>query len=148
MTHSKEPLRTKLIKIEDVWEQYRLISTATLKPQPIPFNVKIVLIGNPRLYYLLYNLDEEYRELFKVKADYENRMDRNPRDMLKYASFVKTKCDERGLLPFDSNAVAKVVEHGSRLAEHQQKLSAKFSEIADLLRESDYWAKIQWEHLL
>jgi lon-related putative ATP-dependent protease len=137
----KRTIKEKLIKIEDVWEQYRLISTATLKPEPIPFNVKIVLIGNPRLYYLLYNLDEEYRELFKVKADYENRMDRNTESMLKYAGFVKTKCDERGLLPFEKNAIAKIVEHGSRLAEHQQKLSAKFSEIADLLRESDYWAR-------
>ncbi len=137
----KRTIKEKLIKIEDVWEQYRLISTATLKPEPIPFNVKIVLIGNPRLYYLLYNLDEEYSELFKVKADYENRMDRNAETIFKYASFVKTKCDERGLLPFDKNAIAKVVEHGSRLAEHQQKLSAKFSEIADLLRESDYWAR-------
>lgn len=137
----KRTIKEKLIKIEDVWEQYRLISTVTLKPEPIPFNVKIVLIGSPRLYYLLYNLDEEYRELFKVKADYENRMDRNAETMLKYASFVKTKCDERGLLPFEKNAVAKVVEYGSRLAEHQQKLSAKFSEIADILRESDYWAR-------
>jgi lon-related putative ATP-dependent protease len=137
----KRTIKEKLIKIEDVWEQYRLISTVTLKPEPIPFNVKIVLIGSPRLYYLLYNLDEEYRELFKVKADYENRMDRNAETMLKYASFVKTKCDERGLLPFEKNAVAKVIEYGSRLAEHQQKLSAKFSEIADILRESDYWAR-------
>jgi lon-related putative ATP-dependent protease len=141
----KRTIKEKLIKIEDVWEQYRLISTVTLKPEPIPFNVKIVLIGSPRLYYLLYNLDEEYRELFKVKADYENRMDRNAETMLKYASFVKTKCDERGLLPFEKNAIAKVIEYGSRLAEHQQKLSAKFSEIADLLRESDYWARYNGE---
>jgi lon-related putative ATP-dependent protease len=137
----KRTIKEKVIKIEDVWEQYRLISTVTLKPEAIPFNVKVILIGNPRLYYLLYNLDEEYRELFKVKADYENRMDRNAENMLKYASFVKTKCDERNLLPFDQNAVAKVIEYGSRLAEHQQKLSAKFSEIADILRESDYWAR-------
>jgi len=137
----KRTIKEKLIKIEDVWEQYRLISTVTLKPEPIPFNVKIVLIGSPRLYYLLYNLDEEYRELFKVKADYENRMDRNAETIFKYASFVRTKCVERGLLPFEKNAVAKVIEYGSRLAEHQQKLSAKFSEIADLLRESDYWAR-------
>jgi lon-related putative ATP-dependent protease len=137
----KRTIKEKLIKIEDVWEQYRLISTATLRPEPIPFNVKIVLVGNPHLYYLLYNLDEEYRELFKVKADYENRMERNTESMLKYASFVKTKCDERGLLPFEKNAIAKIIEYGSRLAEHQQKLSAKFSDIADLLRESDYWAR-------
>ncbi len=137
----KRAIKDREIKIEDVWEQYRLISTVTLKPEPIPFNVKIILVGNPRLYYLLYNLDEEYRELFKVKADYENRMDRNPENILKYASFVRTKCEERNLRPFDRDAVAKVIEYGSRLAEHQNKLSAKFSEIADILREADYWAR-------
>jgi lon-related putative ATP-dependent protease len=137
----KRTIKDKEMKIEDVWEQYRLISTVTLRPQAIPFNVKIILVGNPYLYYLLYNLDEEYRELFKVKADYENRMDRNAENTLKYASFVRTKCEERGLQHFGRDAVAKVIEYGSRLAEHQQKLSAKFSDIADLLRESDYWAR-------
>lgn len=138
----KRTIKDKEIKVEDVWEQYRLISTVTLRPQAIPFNVKIILVGNPRLYYLLYNLDEEYRELFKVKADYENRMERNAENMLKYASFIRTKCKERNLQSFDRDAVAKVIEHGSRLAEHQNKLSAKFSEIADLLREADHWARI------
>jgi predicted ATP-dependent protease len=138
----KRAIKDKEIKVEDVWEQYRLISTITLKPEAIPFDVKIVLVGNPHLYYLLYNLDEEYRELFKVKADFENRMDRNKESMDKYASFIKTKCDKIELLPFDRNAVAKVVEYGSRLAEHQHKLSAKFIEISDLLREADHWAKL------
>jgi lon-related putative ATP-dependent protease len=137
----KRTIKDKEIKIEDVWEQYRSISTVTLRPQPIPFNVKIILVGNPRLYYLLYNLDEEYRELFKIKADYDNRMDRTPENMLKYASFIRTKCDERGLQPFSRDAVARVIEYGSRLAEHQEKLSAKFSEVADILREADYWSR-------
>ncbi len=137
----KRAIKDGEIKIEDVWEQYRLISTVTLKPQAIPFNVKVVLVGNPLLYYLLYNLDEEYRELFKVKADFENRMERNKENMFKYAGFIQTKCVEIGLLAFDREAVAKVVEYGSRLAEHQKKLSAKFSEISDLLKEADYWAR-------
>jgi len=137
----KRTIKDKKIKIEDVWEQYRLISTVTLRPEAIPFNVKVVLVGSPMLYYLLYNLDEEYRELFKVKADFENRMDRNEENILKYAGFVRTKCIEKGLKPFERAAVAKVAEYGSRLAEHQKKLSAKFSEVADLLREADYWAK-------
>lgn len=137
----KRAIKDRVIKIEDVWEQYRLISTVTLRPEAIPFNVKIILVGNPYLYYLLYNLDEEYRELFKVKADFENRMVRNKENMLKYARFVKRICEDKGLLPFDRDAVARVVEYGSRLAEHQHKLSAKFAEIADLLREADYWAR-------
>ncbi len=137
----KRTIKDREIKIEDVWEQYRLVSTVTLKPEAIPFNVKVVLVGNPWLYYLLYNLDEEYREFFKVKADFDNRMPRTKETLFKYAAFVRTKCDEKGLLPFDRSSIGKIVEYGSRLAEHQEKLSAKFSEVGDLLRESDYWAR-------
>ncbi|MBI4688358.1 MAG: AAA family ATPase [Nitrospirae bacterium] len=137
----KRTIKDNKIRLEDVWEQYRLISTVTLRPEAIPFNVKIALVGNPWLYYMLYNLDEEYRELFKVKADFESRMERDKENTLKYAGFVRTICESKGLLPFDRSGVAKVVEYGSRLAEHQRKLSAKFSEIDDILREADYWAR-------
>ena len=137
----KRTIKEKEIKVEDVWEQYRLMSSVSLRPEAIPFNVKIVLVGNPRLYYMLYNLDEEYRELFKIKADYENRMDRNSENTLKFASFVRTKCEEKGLQHFERDAVARVIEHSSRLAEHQKKLTAKFNEVADLIREAAYWSK-------
>ncbi|MBI4843332.1 MAG: AAA family ATPase [Nitrospirae bacterium] len=137
----KRTIKDGEIRLEDAWEQYRLISTIMLKPQAIPFNVKVILVGNPKIYYLLYNLDEEYRELFKIKADYENRMDRSKENILKYASFIKTKCVKKGLQPFDRSAVAKIIEHGSKLAEHKNKLSAKFSEIADILREASHWSK-------
>jgi lon-related putative ATP-dependent protease len=137
----KRAIRNKELKIEDVWEQYRLISTTTLKPEAIPLNVKVILIGNPFLYYLLYNLDEEYKELFKVKADFDSRMDRNEATIRRYAEFVASKCSEEGLLPFDRSGVAKVIEYGSRLAGHQDKLSSKFSDISDLVREAHYWAK-------
>jgi len=136
----KRALRNQEVKIEDIWEQYRLVTTAMLKPEPIPLNVKVILIGNPMLYYLLYNLDEEYQELFKVKAEFDNTMPRTEENMLNYASFVATKGKEEGLLSFDREGVAKVVEFGSRLASHQEKLSCRFSAIADLIRESHYWA--------
>jgi lon-related putative ATP-dependent protease len=136
----KRAIRNKELRIEDVWEQYRLVSTTTLKPEPIPLNVKVILVGNPYLYYLLYNLDEEYKELFKVKADFDSRMDRTEENIHKYASFVATRCKEEKLLPFDRTGIAKVVEIGSRLAEHQDKLSSRFSEIADIIREASYWA--------
>lgn len=136
----KRAIRNKEVKIEDVWEQYRLISTTTLKPEAIPLDVKVILVGNPYLYYLLYNLDEEYRELFKVKSDFDNRMDRTDENIHKYASFVATMCREEKLLPFDRTGVAKVVELGSRLAEYQNKLSSMFSDIADVIREASYWA--------
>ena len=136
----KRAIRNKEVKIEDVWEQYRLISTTTLKPDALPLDVKVVLVGNPYLYYLLYNLDEDYRELFKVKADFDSRMDRTDENIQKYASFVACLCKEEKLLSMDRKGVAKIVEVGSRLAEHQNKLSSLFSDIADLIREASYWA--------
>jgi lon-related putative ATP-dependent protease len=136
----KRAIRNQELKIEDVWEQYRLISTTTLKPEPIPLNIKVILVGNPYLYYLLYILDEDYRELFKVKADFENRMNRTDHNIQRYAFFISAICKEEKLLPFDRTGVARIVEAGSRLAENQNKLSLKFSDIADIIRESSYWA--------
>jgi lon-related putative ATP-dependent protease len=137
----KRALRNGEIKIEDVWEQYRLMSTTTLRPDAIPLNVKVVLIGNPYIYYLLYSLDEEYRELFKVKADFDSRMDKTTETIQKYAVFVASVCKEAKFMPFDKTGVAKIVEYGSRLADHQNKLSSRFSEIADVIKEANYWAK-------
>ncbi len=136
----KRAVRDKEAKIEDVWEQYRLMSTTTLKPEAIPLDIKVILVGNPYLYYLLYNLDEEYRELFKVKADFDSRMNRTDENVQKYATFVAALCREEKLLPFDRTGVAKVIEVSSRLAEHQGKLSARFNDIADILREASYWS--------
>ncbi|MDA8084258.1 MAG: ATP-binding protein [Nitrospiraceae bacterium] len=137
----KRALRNREIRIEDVWEQYRLVSTTTLRPEPIPLNVKVILIGNPNLYYMLYSLDEEYRELFKVKADFDSRMTKTKETMHKYAAFVASTCRNGGLMPFGRTGVAKIVEYGSRLADHQEKLSSRFSDIADVVREANYWAK-------
>jgi lon-related putative ATP-dependent protease len=136
----KRAIRNREIKIEDMWEQYRLISTTALKPEAIPLDVKVVLIGSPYLYYLLYSLDEEYRELFKVKADFDSRMPRSAENIQKYSQFVANLCKQEKLLPFDRSGVGKIVEYGSRLADDQEKLSSRFSEVADLVRESAYWA--------
>lgn len=136
----KRMIKNREIKIEDIWEQYRLISTVTLKPEPIPLNIKVVLLGSPYLYYLLYNLDEDYKKLFKVKADFDNRMMRTKENLLKYASFISARCREENLRHFDRTGVAKVIEYGVRLAEDQKRLSAKFFNIADIVREANYWA--------
>ncbi len=136
----KRALKNREIKIEDILEQYRMISTSTLKPEGIPLNVKVILMGNPQLYYLLYAYDEESRELFKVKADFDSRINRTTENMVKYAEFIAHCQKEEGLLPLDRSGVAKIIEFGSRFADHQNKLSVKFSDIVDLLRESHYWA--------
>jgi|WetSurMetagenome_2_1015567.scaffolds.fasta_scaffold00020_8 lon-related putative ATP-dependent protease len=136
----KRSIRNREIKIDDIWEQYRMVSTTALKPEAIPLNVKVILSGVPYLYYLLYNQDEEYRELFKVKADFNSKMERTVEGVIKYAVFVSSCCKDEKLRPLDKEGVARIVEYGSRLANHQFKLSTRFNDIADLLREADYWA--------
>jgi len=137
----KRAIRNREIRIEDVWEQYRMVSTTTLRPEAIPLDVKVILIGNPSLYYMLYGLDEEYRELFKVKADFDSRMTKDKETIDQYAAFVASTCRQAGLMPFDRTGVSKIVEYGSRLADHQEKLSSRFSDIADVMREANYWAR-------
>jgi lon-related putative ATP-dependent protease len=112
----------------------------SLDPQPIPLDLKIILMGSPSLYYLLVEQDEEFGELFKVKADFDTVMERDPAHVRAYAHFVAARCHDEGLREFDREAVAQVVEYGSRLAGRQDKLSARFGHIADLVREANYWA--------
>jgi len=137
----KRAIKNREIRIEDIWEQYRLISTTTVRPEAIPLSVKVILVGTPYLYYLLHNLDEEYRELFKVKADFDSRMDATAETVHKYAAFIASTSKKDKTLPFDRTGVAKIVEYGARLAGHQKKLSSQFSEVSDLVREASYWAK-------
>lgn len=137
----KRAMKNKEIKIEDVLEQYRMISTAGLKPEAIPLKAKIIIIGNPYLYYILHSYDEESRRLFKVKADFDSRMDKTRENMEKYTHYIARCQKEENLLPFDRSGVARIIEFGSRFADDQEKLSMRLSEVADLIRESHYWAK-------
>ena len=136
----KRCLKDGRIKTEEMGAEYRLISTVTLEPEPIPLDVKVVLIGSPLLYYLLCDLDEDFQNLFKVMADFAVQMDRDSENERQYALFIKSRCEEEGLKHFDRTAVAKVVEYSSRLAEDQEKLSTRFGTICDLIREANYWA--------
>ncbi|MFH1553204.1 MAG: ATP-binding protein [Candidatus Omnitrophota bacterium] len=136
----KRVIRNHEIKVEDINEQFRLISTTSLKPRPIPLDIKIIMIGPPWLYQILYKYDEDFRKMFKVKADFDIEMDRDTAKVKKYAAFIKVRCEEEDLRHFDRKAVAKVIEYGSRLTHDQDKLSARFMYIADILREADYWA--------
>ncbi len=136
----KRALRNEEIKIEEPAQQISLISTAGLEPERIPLEVKVVLIGDPLTYYLLYAYDEQVQKLFKVRADFAPDMDRTPENMMKYALFIGARCQEENLCHFDPSGVAKVVEYGSRLAEHKEKLTTQFAHIADIVREASYWA--------
>jgi lon-related putative ATP-dependent protease len=129
------------IKIEDVLEQYRFMTVASLKPQPVPLQAKIIMIGPSWIYYLLYHLEPDYRKLFKVKADFDSRVKRTDEIVQEYAQFVATHCKEEKLLPFDRSGVAALLEYSARLVEDQTRFSSQFMEISDLIRESSYWAE-------
>jgi lon-related putative ATP-dependent protease len=137
----KRAIRDRQIVVEDMGERLGYLTTKSLRPEPIPLSVKIVLIGPPHLYYTLYALDEDFRELFKVKAEFDVRMDRTEENVRNYVAFVSTLCSREALRPLDAGAVAKIVEYGSRAVEDQQKLSTRFSEVADVVRAANYWAE-------
>ena len=136
----KRTMRCKEITIQNLGEQFSAIPISTLDPQPIPLDVKIVLVGNPRVYQLLRTADEEFRKLFRAKADFTNEMDRTPSGVQMYARFISSRVQEEKLQHFHKSAVARIVEQGSRLVEDQEKLSAQFLDIADLVTEADFWA--------
>ncbi|RME42423.1 MAG: ATP-dependent protease, partial [Chloroflexi bacterium] len=136
----KRSLKAGEIRTESLGEQLSLVSTVSLEPQPIPLDVKVVMIGSPLLYYLLHAYDEDFPKLFKVQADFGPYMDRTPEAERQYALFVRTLSEEEGLPAFDRTAVARLVEHSSRVVGDQEKLSTRFGPIADLVREAAYFA--------
>lgn len=139
----KRALKNQQIRIELPDGEPQAHTTVAPEPEPIPLAVKVVLLGDPDSYYALYDLDEDFRKLFKVKAEFGVHIDRTEQTSGCYAQFVAARCQQEGLPPFTAGAVAQVIEHGSRLAEHQRKLSTRFGEIADLVREASFWARRQ-----
>lgn len=139
----KRILKTKELRIETLAEQYSIFTMATLKPEPIPLNIKVIIIGNPFLYHMLYRYDEDFRKLFKIKADFDIVMNRSLEHMSKMANFISSHCQREGLRHFDRSGVARMVEYSSRLAEHQEKLCTCFNDIVEILYEADAWAEIE-----
>jgi len=139
----KRALNTKELKLESLGESLSLISTVSLEPEPIPLDVKVVLVGDRMLYYLLYQHDRDFAELFKVAADFDEQMDRNAENCRLYARYIATMARQEKYRPFDRSAVARVVEQSARIAGDSQKLSTSMQSIANLLRESDYWASTE-----
>ena len=138
----------RALKTQEIMVQLRAAMHSTqvfaksLDPEPIPLKVKIILMGSPTIYYALYALDVDFSDLFKVRSDFDSIMPRDHEHEEAYAHFVATRCHEEQLRHFDRPAVAKVVEYGSRLSGYQNKLSTRFGMIADLVRESSYWAEV------
>lgn len=136
----KNSLVNKKITIEEAGEKLGYITTKGLKPEAIPLSVKVILIGNPLYYDLLFTLDQDFKKLFKVRADFDLFMERNDENIKKYASFACTLCIKEGLRHLEAAAVAKIIEYGSRLAEDKNKISTRFSDISDVIFEGNFYA--------
>lgn len=136
----KRVIKNRQAKIEDIGELYGVIASAGIKPEPIPVELHVILIGSPLIYYLLHAYDEDFGRLYKIKADFDVEHDRTDESSLQYAHFIARLCRDEGLLHLDRTAVATVLEQASRWADHQKKLSLRFSNIADLVREASHWA--------
>lgn len=136
----KRALKNRQVRIESLRDQYRFVSTVSLEPEPVPLNVRVVLIGSPLLYYLLYEYDEDFRKLFKVKADFDNQIDRTAATSRQFAALIGQICRKEELPHFSSEAVAGVIEYASRLAGDRTKLSLDISAVSNTVREAAYWA--------
>ena len=137
----KRVIRSKEIRIESMAQEYSLVSTTSLEPEPIPLNVKIILIGERIIYYLLYHYDHDFKELFKVNADFEDEMPRNDENLDLYARMIGTIAKRHKLLPLNAEAVGRVIEQSSRDVSHSMKFSTHLRTLADLLKEADYWSR-------
>ncbi|CAL7962582.1 Lon-like ATP-dependent protease [Gammaproteobacteria bacterium] len=136
----KRALKSKEIVVESMIETLGAFITKTLEPEPIPLNIKVILLGDPTLYYMINELDSEFKELFKVKVDFASHMNWNDKTPYQYAEFIGMICREENLKHFTPAGVAKIVEYGARLVEHQKRITIKFGDIADITRQACYWA--------
>ena len=137
----KRAIKTKEMRIEDPFEQFGLVVPQGLRPQPMPINVKIFLIGDGMLYQMLSMYDEDFWEIFRIKADFDFAVDRTRENLKDFAAFIAGCCEECDLHPFDRSGVAKVVEYAARMVADQKKLSSRFAQIKELVEEAEYWAR-------
>lgn len=144
----KRTIKTKEAGIEEPLEQLGLMMPQGMRPQPMPINVKIILIGEPLIYHLLATHDEDFWELFKVKADFDFELKRSEDNIKAFAAFIAGYCQECDTRHFDPTGVARVVEYASRMVADQEKLSSRFAMIKELLDESEYWAKMDGNGLV
>ncbi|OGP80099.1 MAG: ATP-dependent protease [Deltaproteobacteria bacterium RBG_16_49_23] len=135
----KRTLKNQVMEVQ-TYDPFYFFATTALKPEPIECNTKVIMIGDTHLYHLLFNLDDDFKKIFKIKADFDSVIEKDDTKVLQYASFVRKICEEEKLKPFDKTGVAAVVEYGVEMAGRQKKLTTRFHLIADILREASYWA--------
>jgi len=138
----KKVLENQELRIEDIYQHYGLMSTVGMRPEPIKLDVKIIIMGNVQIYNLLYTHDEDFRKLFKVKADFDSIVEKNEIILSKYSCFIKSICEKDGLKHFDRSGVESVIEYSTRIAGDQNKLSVRFGAILKIIKEANYWSDI------
>jgi predicted ATP-dependent protease len=137
----KRALKNGEVVIESLEKTLGFMTTRTLEPEPIPLDIKVIIVGDPFLYYLLYNLDQDFPELFKVKADFDFRTPWTEESGKLYAHFIGNICREEGLKHFSPDGVSRVIEYSARLAAHQKKLITVFGDVVDIIRQASFWAE-------
>lgn len=138
----KKVLQVKEISIENSLEQRSSMMLVSLKPEPIPLDLKVVIIGNSEIYHTLLSYDDDFRKLFKIKVEFEEDAPKNDENITKLIRFVKSYCEQEDLLEVDKEAMAKIVEFASKLSGDKEKLSTQFSEIGQIVGEASTWAKL------
>jgi len=144
----KRALINQEITVENIGQRYRSVPIITLKPEAVELDLKIIMIGSPYIYYLLYNYDEEFSELFKIKADFDTEMTRNKENISKFSDFISSVINRVQLKEFSAGAVAAMINFSSRLTRDRKKLSTKFNEIIEVLIEADVWADSYGEEVV
>ena len=144
----KKALRMKELLIENTADQRSSMVMVSLKPEPIPLDIKVILIGDANIYQTLLALDSDFRKLFKIKVEFEDASPNTVENMNKLARFIHGFCEQEDLLPLDKGAVAKVMEYASKLADDQNKLSTRFNDLAQIVGEASTWAKMSKEKVV
>lgn len=144
----KKALKYRKALVENIGEQYRLVPAGTIRPEPVPLDIKVIIICDPELYYLLYSLDEDVQRLFKVRVDFDVDMPRTRENLHQYASFISSLCTKEKLLHFNQAALGKVIELGSRIAGDQNKLSTRFNKMTEVIYEAAAQAELDHADLV
>lgn len=137
----KRALKNRFIELDDPGEPGRMIAIASLRPEPVELNLKVILIGTPEIYYMLTKNDPDFQSLFKVKADFDIEADLSKENLEKYVEFIDSIAQEENMIKLDSSAFARIIEQAVRIAGNNKKITCKLGEIADLIREANYWAQ-------
>jgi len=144
----KRALDNQQVRIESPIQMLGMLSTVSLEPEPVPLNIKVALLGDRMLYYLLSQSDPEFAELFKVQADFAEQIHRTEENQALYAQMIASLARKDDLRALDREAVARVIEHCSRVVGDSEKMTIQVNSIVDLLNEADYWAGQHGEEII